>query len=408
METVELQALLDALQSSQLQGIARKIWLYRRSTVVVEFGDEGSPLAMDVSYSTQFGWSVSVLARTKEGQRQLRNLLVGRAELVQQNGERNILAALGHELRTETLVGQVLKWTTWITQQETDWKVFSSPASERGGPYRGVFWWDNRPNFGDAIGPWLVHRITGKTPYVVRGAETSVPPLMSVGSILQLMAANGTQVWGSGLIAPLEGKALSRLRSMSDVRIHAVRGWKTRSELVSKLGWEVPAVVGDPGLLLPRFIAPTGNEASRGKIAFIPHYAHTDKLQGMNSTRVHVVDVRNGLERVAREIASADYCVSTSLHGLIVAQAYGVPWTRLSIEDAPLTGGDFKFTDFYSTLENDDVSHVRVSSEELPKVRIERLAGQARLPRLQVSLNRLESAFPDKLSPVIRRPSGSF
>ena len=53
--------------------------------------------------------------------------------------------------------------------------------------------------------------------------------------------------------------------------------------------------------------------------------------------------------RVVREIAAADAVVTTSLHGLVTADAFGIPatWTML---EPPLSGGAFKFHDYESVL----------------------------------------------------------
>ena len=63
----------------------------------------------------------------------------------------------------------------------------------------------------------------------------------------------------------------------------------------------------------------------------------------------YCIDVRNGPDRVVREIASCAAVLSTSLHGLIVADAYDIPaaWATLAPD---LMGGTFKFHDYESNV----------------------------------------------------------
>ena len=86
------------------------------------------------------------------------------------------------------------------------------------------------------------------------------------------------------------------------------------------------------------------------------------------------------MKTVINEINSSTVCISTSLHGLIIAQAYNIPWVWLEIFDKNLTGDDFKFKDFFSTINKDQVSHIQVSSNEVEKIDYEIIAKQATLP----------------------------
>jgi polysaccharide pyruvyl transferase WcaK-like protein len=54
-------------------------------------------------------------------------------------------------------------------------------------------------------------------------------------------------------------------------------------------------------------------------------------------------------QAVIEDIARCEYVASSSLHGVIIAHALGVPavWLRMSDQ---LKGGDFKFRDYASAL----------------------------------------------------------
>lgn len=275
-----------------------------------------------------------------------------------------------------------------------------------------LLWWDDRSNFGDAVGPWLVRRISGLKPVNGWRRGLDVPPLAAVGSTASWLEQDGTQVWGAGLMRALDAAAVERLATLRGIRIHAVRGKLTAAELRSQLGWTVPEIYGDPALLLPRFLPVRDGQPSQGKVAVVPHLDHRGVLGAAGcgagdqdpdaqdpenhgpDARVHVVDARQGMEQVVREIAGARACISSSLHGIIVAQAYGVPWTWVRISDAVIAGDTFKFRDFFSTIQESEVSRVDVTAAQAGELDPILLARTATLPRLRISLEALLEAFP--------------
>ncbi|MFE6971759.1 polysaccharide pyruvyl transferase family protein [Isoptericola sp. NPDC057653] len=332
--------------------------------------------------------------------RALRNALIGKASLHAEPVQHHVLGrvALGTSpARAElsAVAAVAARWALWL-----DVAVRRTPPKGDRVPRLGrsqvpVFWWDERSNFGDAIGPWLVQRISGMEPVNARRQRHLKPALYSVGSIFRSIDRHDVDVWGTGLMDPLGGATLERLGGRKDVRVHAVRGRRTREELVTKLGWDVPEVYGDPGLLLPRLYTPAASGPSpRAKVAFVPHYAHQKYVADAPEAGVEVVDVSVNLERVVDQIAGADACVSTSLHGVIVAQAYEVPWVWLRVSDHPLGGDTFKFEDFFSTLDESKVVTHDSLAEELATLDLVALAGRATLPDLTISLDALMDSFP--------------
>jgi hypothetical protein len=258
-----------------------------------------------------------------------------------------------------------------------------------------VFYWSDKPNFGDLIGPYLVERLTGRPVRNCR-RDRRVGGLMTVGSILSMLDRPGTAIWGSGLIAPLADREVDRLSRCPPAAIRAVRGPLTRDEVQRRLGWEVPAVYGDPGLLLPRFIAaPPRTDA----IVLVPHFSHRHHVAGLeDSPTLSVVDVAQPLEAVVARIAAAGVCISSSLHGLAVAQAYGVPWVFMRMRDAPLSGSDFEFDDFFATLDLPAAGPATFvadpASGPITRDRLLTAAETARLPTTACDLDALLAAFP--------------
>ncbi|MBP3035909.1 polysaccharide pyruvyl transferase family protein [Arthrobacter sp. zg-ZUI100] len=265
-----------------------------------------------------------------------------------------------------------------------------------------VLWWDERANFGDAVGPWLVNRITGLTPVNGWKRHLDVPPLAAVGSTAGWLEQHGSQVWGAGLMRRLSPAAAERLARLNGVRIHAVRGGLTAAQLRSRLGWSVPAVYGDPALLLPRFLPVPDGQPSQGKVSVVPHLDHQGLFSAAEADGVHMVDAGQDMESVVREIAASRACISSSLHGIIVAQAYGVPWVWVRIDDAVIAGDTFKFRDFFTTVQASAVSALNITAAGARHLDPVDLARKASLPRLQVSLDALLDAFPLSRRPGVR------
>lgn len=208
-----------------------------------------------------------------------------------------------------------------------------------------LFWWNETDNIGDALNPYLANKITDKE---IQWVPTNVcyNYYLSIGSVLQL-STEQTNVWGSGFIAhnayPI-GKPNN---------IYAVRGPLTWRRL-NQLGIESPKNFGDPALLLPKFY--NKELPQKVKIGIIPHYVDKNN-QFFNQKfpeSIKIIDVQNiSIQSFIDEILMCEYIASSSLHGLILADAYGIPSKRISFSKN-IVGGDFKYADYYKSLNRDD------------------------------------------------------
>lgn len=136
--------------------------------------------------------------------------------------------------------------------------------------------------------------------------------------------------------------------STSLLDIAGVRGHLT----ADALGLPEIAAIGDPGLLINRFDAKPFKDA-RYKFGIIPHVsdrqlpAVAEMLKTPSSLFIDLGDP--DLLGTIRKIRSCDYIASSSLHGLVAADAFGIPavWVRLSNN---LHGGNWKFHDYFSMV----------------------------------------------------------
>lgn len=196
---------------------------------------------------------------------------------------------------------------------------------------RPAYWYRADHNFGDQMAPWLLEAVTGEIPIWV--PWRSQGKILGVGSLMHYMQ-DGDVVWGTGAIrnAPVEPHPKAR--------ILAVRGPLTRKLLHA----DVPEIYGDPALLLPRYYDQPQEELY--DVGVIPHYVDKPFMQLPYDPSILMIDVDDEWRIVVDNIRKCGSIVSSSLHGLIVAEAYGIPATWVSAGDR-LSGGTFKFHDYY-------------------------------------------------------------
>lgn len=208
------------------------------------------------------------------------------------------------------------------------------------GPGRWVaLYWSKNANWGDSLNPYLVKAISGKPSRFEQASF--VNKYFCIGSILQSADA-WTTVWGSGFITP------NPVLAAPPKRILAVRGPLTRRELHAS-GIACPDVYGDPALLLPRFFS--CKRQANHAVGVVPHYKDKSNpwIKQCIEKGVKVIDVLSDTESFVRDVLSCETILSSSLHGLICADAYGVPsrWIELGSE---VIGGGFKFKDYYGSI----------------------------------------------------------
>lgn len=345
--------------------------------------------------STADGLALTVCGDGKQSRKLLRNILLWHARLVTEPEEYHLLTTVSAEANPRRLARQAAAWIQQIQVEAQRQHALSQNQAPPAPDEVLGFWWDIRANFGDVIGPWLIEAMTGRPVLSARFMKIPGRRLASVGSIIQMITRDDIDIWGSGLIKPfdeLDEKKRTALQRLSGVTVHAVRGRLTQQQLVSKLGWEVPDVYGDPALLFPRYFQP--EKLHDVGIALVPHYHHRRKVRVRGDAQCTVIDVREDLRTVISQIANARVCISTSLHGIIIAQAYGVPWVWLNIADQGLVGGRFKFEDFFSTVDAESVAEHQIDISELSGLDVEPIAARAALPELRTDVDALEAALP--------------
>ena len=134
---------------------------------------------------------------------------------------------------------------------------------------------------------------------------------------------------------------------LSQAQVHLLRGKLTRDHC--KLVNDPP--LGDPGILAYLF-APSPRPQPEFEIGIIPHMVEKNDQQVADWQRqgAHIIDVCSGVQKVINEACRCKKIVSSSLHGLVLADSLGIPNHAVVLNDPRIwvnTGG-FKFHDYYS------------------------------------------------------------
>ena len=244
-------------------------------------------------------------------------------------------------------------------------------------------------NWGDDINFYFLQKLFDKK--LVDYQETGRENYTFIGSILTSNFIDSNSiVWGAGIQIP------NTKWDESPKKVCAVRGPLTREFLLKK-GIECPEIYGDPSLLLPYYYYPIVEK--KYKIGLIPHWSSLNSsiVKSFSQKKgVHVIKMSgyNNWLQVIDEILSCDYIISESLHGIIMAEAYGVPnlWVDITLKNI----FDIKFHDFFQSIGLDRNKAVKMDKfftiEKAMKYLQEYKAGT------MVDLNALVDACPIEIT----------
>jgi predicted GH43/DUF377 family glycosyl hydrolase len=204
-------------------------------------------------------------------------------------------------------------------------------------------------NFGDLTVPHMLRRLTGL--HLVNtapqpGAGDDGPRLVTVGSVAHT-CREGDVIWGTGC----NGARGEMLYAPRRLHVIATRGPISR-EFLRLAGHDVGRVTQmfDPASLIPLVFAEEvaamrAAVTRRDGVLLVPHYRDEMAVRRLHpelADRIQSPD--SPLFAMIARMLRSELVISSSLHGLIVAEALGVPavWLR------PIMGeNELKFTDYY-------------------------------------------------------------
>jgi glycosyltransferase involved in cell wall biosynthesis len=216
-----------------------------------------------------------------------------------------------------------------------------------------VFYWPgvgNKRNFGDFLAEFLLDElfvpvpVKGKGLFIIGSCIDDLffsepTPPVEEGSIEDRLV-----FWGCGMRTPTGLSEKNRQRC----EILAVRGPLTRSAL--RLGESVP--IGDSAMFLPALYQPA--PSPEGGTLCVPHFhdsRNDDELLAQSGCaailRPNLPESRQSLLSFIDRIVSAEFVLTASLHGAVVAAAYGRPFAFWENEHLDLP---FKWEDFAASI----------------------------------------------------------
>lgn len=199
-------------------------------------------------------------------------------------------------------------------------------------PQIDVFWFRRRPNFGDAIAPRLVAQFAGAN-------AVWTPPRWAEAVVIGSVAGRIARGY-RGIVVGVGKIEETMSLDLSGARVLGLRGELTRRD--SGVRGEI--ALGDSGLLAAALLGERPSSAF--SLGVVPHYRDHDLVA--RHPDAEVIDVGADPVEVVRKIASCERIISSSLHGLITADSFGIP--RMWEPSDRLMGGRFKFADYASAL----------------------------------------------------------
>jgi Polysaccharide pyruvyl transferase len=252
--------------------------------------------------------------------------------------------------------------------------------------------------FTGCIQNYTIYNLADKTSKGERN-EHNIPCLFTLGSIMHMVRRHD-HVWGTG-INPYRHRMdpeneTSLLKIPKFVHIHATRGPNTwnifqqyqlnttineanRSIVRNQILSNANQTFGDPGFLTPTLYpqyatkrVSSSETTTTTHYCIVPHFQDLQLLQiqelNMSSpsflqihpdhnddktTIIHIISPHDSWENVLQQIATlCHYVASSSLHGLIVSEAIGIPtlWFQIPNQKTAMTEGNFKYNDYYDSI----------------------------------------------------------
>jgi len=206
-------------------------------------------------------------------------------------------------------------------------------------------------NIGDGMNPLVFNSLCKGFSFKhlpTMPPHSDTPCILGIGSILSWnkdVDASNQIVCGSGFIH--SNKIPER-----PLKIISVRGPMTRGKFI-KAGIECPQIYGDLALLT-RYVIKAPDLKKKYSVGVIPHYVdkeHPFVIQAKSIPNWTVIDINQAYtpSNFIKELHECEYILSSTLHGIILSDSYGIPAYHVQLSDKVI-GGDWKFRDYFLSV----------------------------------------------------------
>lgn len=218
----------------------------------------------------------------------------------------------------------------------------------------------NVPNMGDLLNRDIIKKcfgydvvrntyLTGEISGIGSGLGNYTYEDVAWKNVLKALTAPlypQVYIWGTGFICYREQDTKFYKKNTT---ICAVRGELSKSRVEKLVGHKLDVPMADAGILASYLLDQVPSK--KYDVGIIAHYKEQNSpvfgelLQRFPNSIF--VDVRQSPYEVTCRIAECKTVISSSLHGLIIADSLGIPNRHIVVSDN-LLGDGFKFDDYYS------------------------------------------------------------
>lgn len=236
-------------------------------------------------------------------------------------------------------------------------------------------------NAGDAFNKPLIESISGCT--VTKSKVGTADMLALGGGLTNLQLASNPKrrliqktagllysirplyIWGAGFLYGNSDEQFYR----RNLVFCALRGELSRQKASFITGREIDVPLCDPGLLIGD-VYPSSKKKQYA-LGIISHYVERDhpffdELHKSCPDSVRI-DIQKKPDEVFELISQCETIASSSLHGLVFADALGIPNMHIAVS-GQIAGGNFKFRDYYSAFGLKDCPWDINNRDRLPEV----------------------------------------
>lgn len=203
-----------------------------------------------------------------------------------------------------------------------------------------IEWWTHRINLGDYLSVPVAEymlSLNGIDYGKAKKNKKKYGHLFVIGSVIGYKTFDSA-IWGTGVLNLKQAANVHEQSAYRRYDIRAVRGPLTK-RVLEAAGYKVPEVFGDPAILMPKIYSPSSVE-KKYDVSVIFHFRYARQLEDMHTISMETKDY----QKVIDEIVASKRVISSSLHGIILAESYGIPAVLLcESKEEDL----FKYYDYY-------------------------------------------------------------
>lgn len=233
------------------------------------------------------------------------------------------------------------------------------------------------PNMGDLLNPLIVKEVFG---FDSKHNTFLTCELSAIGSGLESFLISDklkkrlaqkltspfigdVHIWGTGFLRENINESYFYRKN---TYFHSVRGEFSKKKVEKILDKKLNIPTGDGGLLADHLVHQ--NISKEYSVGIIPHFREQDhhifsQLKNNHKNSI-MIDLRDDPISVVKQIAQCEVIISSSLHGLIVADSFGIPNQHIIVTDK-LKGDGFKFKDYYSSF-NVEYNPIYAKTDSVP------------------------------------------